>query len=64
MLISSLAVILGRTPPCTDTIITIGGIRRVFAGMKDPNRLVQGKGIRALKGSWNKGLNRHDEKRL
>ena len=39
---------IGRTPPCTDTIIQ-SGIRRVFAGMKDPNRLVQGKGIRALK---------------
>ena len=39
---------IGRTPPCTDTIIQ-SGVRRVFAGMKDPNRLVQGKGIRALK---------------
>ena len=39
---------IGRTPPCTDTIIQ-SGIRTVFAGMKDPNRLVQGKGIRALK---------------
>ena len=39
---------IGRTPPCTDTIIQ-SGIRRVFAGMKDPNKLVQGKGIRALK---------------
>ena len=38
---------IGRTPPCTDTIIQ-SGIRRVFAGMKDPNKLVQGKGIRAL----------------
>ena len=38
----------GRTPPCTDTIIQ-SGIRRVFAGMKDPNKLVQGKGILALK---------------
>ena len=38
----------GRTPPCTDTIIQ-SGIRRVFAGMEDPNKLVEGKGIRALK---------------
>ncbi len=39
---------MGRTPPCTDAIIR-SGISRVFAGMKDPNKLVQGKGIRALK---------------
>lgn len=39
---------LGRTPPCTDTIIG-SGIARVFAGMKDPNKLVQGKGVRALR---------------
>ena len=37
----------GRTPPCTDAIIQ-AGVRRVFAGMKDPNKLVQGKGVRAL----------------
>ena len=38
----------GRTPPCTDAIIK-SGVRRVFAGMKDPNKLVHGKGIRRLK---------------
>ena len=38
----------GRTPPCTDAIIQ-SGVSRVFAGMKDPNKLVQGKGIRILK---------------
>ncbi len=39
---------IGRTPPCTDAIIQ-SGVSRVFAGMKDPNKLVQGKGIRILK---------------
>lgn len=38
----------GRTPPCTDAIIQ-SGIRRVVVGMKDPNPLVSGKGIRALR---------------
>ena len=38
----------GRTPPCTDAIIE-AGVSRVFAGMKDPNTKVCGKGIRALK---------------
>lgn len=38
----------GRTPPCTDAIIS-AGIKRVFVGMKDPNPLVRGRGIRALK---------------
>jgi len=41
---------VGRTPPCTDAIIQ-SGVSRVFAGMKDPNKLVQGKGVRALKAS-------------
>jgi diaminohydroxyphosphoribosylaminopyrimidine deaminase / 5-amino-6-(5-phosphoribosylamino)uracil reductase len=39
---------VGRTPPCTDAIIQ-SGVTRVFVGMKDPNKLVQGKGIRILK---------------
>ena len=38
----------GRTPPCTDAILH-AGIRRVVAGMKDPNPLVAGKGIRRLR---------------
>jgi len=38
----------GRTPPCTDAIIQ-AGIKRIFVGMKDPNKLVGGKGIRILK---------------
>ena len=38
----------GRTPPCTDAIAA-AGIRRVLVGMRDPNPLVGGKGIRKLK---------------
>ncbi|HLA51216.1 MAG TPA: bifunctional diaminohydroxyphosphoribosylaminopyrimidine deaminase/5-amino-6-(5-phosphoribosylamino)uracil reductase RibD, partial [Thermodesulfobacteriota bacterium] len=38
----------GRTPPCTDVIIK-AGIKKVFIGMKDPNPLVSGKGIRRLR---------------
>ncbi len=38
----------GRTPPCTDAIVA-AGIRRVFCGMVDPNPLVAGGGIAALR---------------
>jgi diaminohydroxyphosphoribosylaminopyrimidine deaminase / 5-amino-6-(5-phosphoribosylamino)uracil reductase len=38
----------GRTPPCTEAVLK-GRIRRVVVGMKDPNRLVAGKGIRRLR---------------
>src|SRR3989338_7668861 len=38
----------GRTPPCADAIIK-AGIKKVFIGMKDPNPLVAGKGVRRLK---------------
>ncbi len=38
----------GRTPPCVDLIIS-SGVRRVIVGMKDPNPLVSGKGIRKLR---------------
>jgi diaminohydroxyphosphoribosylaminopyrimidine deaminase / 5-amino-6-(5-phosphoribosylamino)uracil reductase len=38
----------GRTPPCTKAIIE-AGIKRVFVGMKDPNKQVSGKGLRSLK---------------
>jgi diaminohydroxyphosphoribosylaminopyrimidine deaminase / 5-amino-6-(5-phosphoribosylamino)uracil reductase len=37
----------GRTPPCTHSLIR-SRIRRVVAGMVDPNPLVAGKGIRKL----------------
>ena len=38
----------GRTPPCTDAVIE-SGIKKVVIGMRDPNPLVSGKGIRLLK---------------
>ncbi len=38
----------GKTPPCVPEIIR-SGIKRVVIGMKDPNNLVFGKGIRILK---------------
>ncbi len=38
----------GRTPPCTTSLIR-AGIRTVVAGMKDPNPLVRGSGLRRLR---------------
>ena len=38
----------GKTPPCTDAILG-KGIRKVIVGMKDPNPLVNGKGLKILK---------------
>jgi diaminohydroxyphosphoribosylaminopyrimidine deaminase/5-amino-6-(5-phosphoribosylamino)uracil reductase len=38
----------GKTPPCADLIIE-SGIRSVVVGMKDPNPLVAGRGIRRLR---------------
>jgi len=38
----------GRTPPCTEAIIA-AGIKRVVLGIRDPNRLVSGRGIRFLR---------------
>ena len=38
----------GKTPPCTDIIIE-KGIKRVVYGMKDPNPIVAGNGIKKLK---------------
>jgi len=37
----------GKTPPCTDTIIR-NGIKKVVVGMKDPNPLVNGTGLKIL----------------
>lgn len=37
----------GRTPPCTGALIK-AGIKRVYAGITDPNPLVNGKGFQAL----------------
>src|SRR5665648_113565 len=38
----------GKTPPCTEAIIE-SGIKRVIVGSLDPNPLVAGKGIEALR---------------
>ncbi len=38
----------GKTPPCTDAILA-AGIRKVIVGMRDPNKLVSGKGVRKLR---------------
>ncbi len=38
----------GKTAPCTETIIR-SGISRVVVGMRDPNPLVSGKGLRRLR---------------
>jgi diaminohydroxyphosphoribosylaminopyrimidine deaminase/5-amino-6-(5-phosphoribosylamino)uracil reductase len=40
----------GKTPPCTEAIIR-SGIRSVVIGCTDPNPLVNGRGIRALRES-------------
>lgn len=37
----------GRTPPCTPALIK-AGVKRVVAGMRDPNPLVAGKGFKEL----------------
>src|SRR5579862_7221065 len=38
----------GRTPPCTDALIT-AGIRRIVASMGDPNPKVSGRGFDQLR---------------
>jgi diaminohydroxyphosphoribosylaminopyrimidine deaminase/5-amino-6-(5-phosphoribosylamino)uracil reductase len=37
----------GRTPPCVEAILA-SGLRRVVLGMRDPNPLVNGRGVQAL----------------
>lgn len=56
----------GRTPPCVDAILE-SGIKRVIIGMKDPNPLNNGAGIRRLKKAGldvNVGVLRKDAKKL
>jgi len=38
----------GKTPPCADAIVK-AGIKKVYAGIQDPNPLVNGKGFKKLK---------------
>ena len=38
----------GKTPPCTEALIR-AGVKRVVVAMRDPNRLVAGRGIRRLR---------------
>ena len=38
----------GKTPPCVDAIRK-SGVRNVYAAMKDPNSLVNGRGIKRLR---------------
>jgi diaminohydroxyphosphoribosylaminopyrimidine deaminase/5-amino-6-(5-phosphoribosylamino)uracil reductase len=38
----------GRTPPCTEAVLK-AGVKRLVVGMKDPNPLVAGNGIRRLR---------------
>lgn len=40
----------GKTPPCTDALIQ-AGIRKVYVAMRDPNPVVSGKGVEALRNS-------------
>jgi diaminohydroxyphosphoribosylaminopyrimidine deaminase / 5-amino-6-(5-phosphoribosylamino)uracil reductase len=58
----------GKTPPCADAIIK-AGISKVYAGIKDPNEKVNGKGFAKLKdagievqyGIWEDKINRQLE---
>ena len=43
----------GKTPPCTDALIR-AGVKEVVFAMRDPNPLVNGKGVRQLKKAGSK----------
>jgi diaminohydroxyphosphoribosylaminopyrimidine deaminase/5-amino-6-(5-phosphoribosylamino)uracil reductase len=54
----------GRTPPCTNAIRE-AGIARVVIAMRDPNELVDGRGLEQLKGiDVATGVLEHDARRL
>ncbi|MFC1576433.1 bifunctional diaminohydroxyphosphoribosylaminopyrimidine deaminase/5-amino-6-(5-phosphoribosylamino)uracil reductase RibD [Candidatus Omnitrophota bacterium] len=38
----------GKTPPCVDAILK-SGVKKVYVAMKDPNPLVNGRGLRTLR---------------
>lgn len=38
----------GRTPPCVNSIVRCG-VKKVYVAMKDPNPLVNGKGLKLLR---------------
>ena len=39
----------GKTPSCAQALLQRGGIKKVVYGLKDPNPLVAGKGLKALR---------------
>jgi len=56
----------GRTPPCVNTIIK-SGVKKVYAAMRDPNPLVNGKGLGGLRKNGIKvmtGLCRKEARKL
>ncbi len=56
----------GKTPPCVNSIIK-SGIKRLYVAMKDPNPLVNGRGLNLLRKNGIKiktGICRKEAKRL